>query len=113
MSPRTDTSMTAGLAALSQGHDQEAIQIFEIFCRNAVLNSREHLQAQMHLAKIYQNLGQHEQSIALCQELLICPNAQVQIWAQQVLKSLGITEFGEKDLEPELDEAMDLETAEL
>lgn len=112
MSP-TVTSMEAGLIALKHGQDQEALQIFEIFCQNAVPNSREHLQAQMHLAKIYQNLGQNEQSIALCQQLLICPNAQVQIWSQQVLKSLGITEFGEKDLEPELDEEMELETAEI
>jgi Tfp pilus assembly protein PilF len=109
---RTAISMAAGLAALTQGQDQEAIQIFEIFCQSAVPNSREHLQAQMHLAKIYQNLGQNEQSIALCQQLLTCTNAQVQIWAQQVLKSLGVTEFWEKDLEPELDEEMELETAE-
>ena len=108
---RTATSMTAGLAALSQGQDQEAIQIFETFCQNAVPNSREHLQAQMHLAKIYQNVGQHEQSIALCQQLSTCTNAQVQIWAQQVLKSLGVTEFLEKGLE-QVEEEMELETAE-
>jgi len=101
--------MTAGLAALSQGQEQEAIQIFEIFCQNAVPNSREHLQAQMHLAKIYQNGGQHEQSIALCQQLLICNNAQVQIWAQQVLKSLGVEDFLENELEQE---EVELETAE-
>ena len=75
--------MAAGLVALKQGQDQEAIQIFETFCQNAMSNSREHLQAQMHLAKIYQNLGQNEQSIALCQQLRTCTNAQVQIWASR------------------------------
>ena len=103
----TATSMAAGLEALNQGQDQEAIQIFETFCQNAVPNSREHLQAQMHLVKIYQNLGQNEQAIALCQQLLTCPNAQVQIWAQQTLKSLGVRGFEGK----ELDKEMGLETA--
>jgi hypothetical protein len=104
--------MEAGLQALKQGQDQEAIQIFETFCQNAVPNSREYLRAQMHLVKIYQNLEQKEQAIALCQQLLICPNAQVQIWSQHVLKSLGITEVGEKDLEPELNEEIGVETVE-
>jgi lipopolysaccharide biosynthesis regulator YciM len=85
----TAISMEAGLEALNQGQDQEAIHIFEIFCQNAVSHSREHLQAQMHLVEIYKNLGQTEQAIALCQELLTCPNAQVQIWAQQTMKGLA------------------------
>lgn len=105
------SSMEAGLKALNQGQDQEAIQIFEMFCQNAAPNSREHLQAQMHLVKIYQNLGQNEQAIALCQQLLTCTNAQVQIWAQQIMKRLGVPEFGEKAAENELDEEMELETA--
>lgn len=113
---RTTTSMKAGLAALNQGQDQEAIQIFETFCQNAVPNSREHLQAQMHLVKTYQNLGQNEQAIALCQPLLICTNAQVQIWAQQTMKSLKVTEkelevteFEEKEAEKGLDEEIGTE----
>lgn len=97
----TATSMETGLEALDQGQTQEAIQIFETFCQNAVPNSREHLQAQMHLVKAYQNLGQNEQAIALCQQLLACPNAQVQIWAQQTMKSLGIEGSEEKELDEE------------
>ncbi|NJR39579.1 MAG: hypothetical protein HC781_13140 [Leptolyngbyaceae cyanobacterium CSU_1_4] len=89
----TPTSMAAGLQALKQGQAHEAIQIFETFCQKAVPNSREHLQAQMHLVKIYQGLEQNEQAIALCQPLLTCPNAQVQIWTQQTLKGLGVTEL--------------------
>jgi tetratricopeptide (TPR) repeat protein len=106
---RTATSLDAGLEALNQGRNQEAIQIFETSCQNAVLNSREHLQAQMHLVKIYQNLGQKEQAIALCQQLLICPNAQVQIWTQQTLKGLGVNVFEEKEVEQELGKEMGLE----
>ncbi len=107
---RTATSMETGLEALNQGQEQEAIQIFETFCQNVVPNSREHLQAQMHLVKIYQNLGQNEQAIALCQHLLICTNAQVQIWAQQSMKGLKVREFGEKEAGKEPDEEMRLET---
>jgi lipopolysaccharide biosynthesis regulator YciM len=91
--------MEAGLEALNQGQDQEAIQIFETFCQNAVPNSREHLQAQMHLVKTHQNRGQMERAIALCQVLLDCPNAQVQIWAQQTMKGLGIVETIEETAE--------------
>jgi lipoprotein NlpI len=98
--------MAAGLEALNQGQDQEAVQIFEIFCQNAVPNSREHLQAQMHLVKIYQNLEQNEQAIALCQQLLICTNAQVQIWAKHTMKGLGVTEFEKKEAAKELEEEM-------
>lgn len=87
--PLTTPLIESGLKALNQGQNQEAIQIFETFCQNAVPNSREHLQAQMHLVKTHQSLGQTERAIELCQELLDCPNAQVQIWAQQILKGLG------------------------
>jgi len=96
--------MEAGLEAINQGQAQEAIQFFETFCQNAVPSSREYLQAQMHLVKVYQNLARNEQAIALCQELLTCPNAQVQIWAQQTMKSLGVKESEEKELEKGLDE---------
>lgn len=96
---RTATSMEAGLEALNQGQEQEAIQIFKTFCQNTVPHSREHLQAQMHLVKIYQNLGQTEQAIALCQQLLNSPNAPVQIWTQQTLKGLRTTEFDKQEME--------------
>jgi hypothetical protein len=97
--------MEAGLEALNHGQEQEAIQIFETFCQNAVPNSREHLQAQMHLVKTHQNMGQMTQAIALCQALLDCPNAQVQIWAQQTMKGLGAVETAEPETdEPETDE---------
>jgi lipopolysaccharide biosynthesis regulator YciM len=90
--PLISTSMDAGLEALRQGQDREAIQIFETFCQNAVPESREHLQAQMHLVKTYQNLGENERAIGLCRELLECSNAQVQIWARQTMKGLGEVE---------------------
>jgi hypothetical protein len=101
--PLTPTSMEAGLEALNHGQEQEAVQIFETFCQNAVPNSREHLQAQMHLVKTYQNLGQNERAIALCQELLVCPNAQVQIWAQQTMKGLGVEGTVEETVEESLE----------
>jgi tetratricopeptide (TPR) repeat protein len=85
----TAVSMEAGLEALNQGRDQEAIAIFESFRQNSDPDSRDHLQAQMHLVKTYYGLGQAERAIALCQELTICANAQVQIWAQQIMKGFG------------------------
>lgn len=103
---RPAISMEAGLEALKEGQDQEAIQIFETFCQNVVPNSREHLQAQMHLVKIYQNSGQIGQAITLCRQLLTSTNAQVQIWAQHTLKSLGVMESEQKS-----EEKMGLETA--
>jgi lipopolysaccharide biosynthesis regulator YciM len=90
--PLIPTLMESGLEALEQGQDREAIQIFETFCQNAVPDSREHLQAQMHLVKTYQNLGENERAIGLCRELLECSNAQVQIWARQTMKGLGEVE---------------------
>jgi lipopolysaccharide biosynthesis regulator YciM len=94
--PLTSTSVEAGLEALHQGQNEEAIQIFETFCQNAVPDSREHLRAQMHLVKTYQNLGQSERAIGLCQELLECSNAQVQIWARQMMKGLDEVEEAEE-----------------
>jgi lipopolysaccharide biosynthesis regulator YciM len=99
--PLTSTSMEAGLEALHQGQDREAIQIFETFCQNAVPDSREHLQAQMHLVKTYQNLGENERAIGLCRELLECSNAQVQIWARQTMKGLGEVDMEEEEAEEE------------
>jgi lipopolysaccharide biosynthesis regulator YciM len=108
--PLISTSMEAGLAALHQGQDQEAIQIFETFCQNAVPDSREHLQAQMHLVKTYQNLGENERAIGLCQALLECANAQVQIWAQQTMKGLGgVEEVKESEEVEEAEEAVSVE----
>jgi hypothetical protein len=88
----TAISMAAGLEACHQGRDPEAIEIFQSFCKQAEPGSREFLQAQMHLVKAYQRLEQTTEAIALCEELTICANAQVQIWAHQTLKELTAPE---------------------
>ena len=77
-----------GLNALRQGQNQEAISILEAFCQCQPDDPRDYLQAQMHLVAAYQNVGQLEQAIALCQQLITADNAQVQIWAQILLPKL-------------------------
>jgi hypothetical protein len=87
--------LEAGLSALSQGQYSEAIGILEAFCHdcalNAQLTSRDYLRAQMHLIEIYGQHGQTERALNLCQQLTACDHAQVQIWAEQRLKTMTLT----------------------
>lgn len=87
--------LEAGLSALSQGQYPEAIGILEAFCHDCALNahptSRDYLRAQMHLVEIYGQHGQAERALSLCQQLTTCANAQVQIWAEQRLKTMTLT----------------------
>ncbi|MCU0571041.1 MAG: hypothetical protein MUF49_31305 [Oculatellaceae cyanobacterium Prado106] len=85
-------SLETGLEALKQGKSETAIEIFEAFCQNVSSDSRDFWQAQMHLVKTYQDNQQMERAIALCSQLCACPNAQVQIWAQQMMKDLNKSE---------------------
>jgi hypothetical protein len=93
----SSVSLEAGLAAIQQERHQDAISILEAFCHDCAANAqwtnRSYLQAQMHLVKTYSCNAQIERAIVLCQRLTACDNAQVQIWAQQTLKTLGIGEI--------------------
>lgn len=88
----SSVSLDTGLAALSQGRYQEAIGNLEAFCHDCAIEaktaSREYLQAQMHLVKVYEQQGYPDRAISLCYKLSSCANAQVQIWAQQSLKNM-------------------------
>ena len=77
------------LAALKQQRYAEAVTILEDLCQDAnQLPSSEHKQAQMALVKAYQRAGQLEAAIALCEDLTLNGDLQVQSWAQQALPSL-------------------------
>ena len=78
----------AGRDALQQGRYQEAVQSLEEFCRHLTDADRDYLQAQMCLVKAYQRNDQLQQAIALCQQLAMHSNSQVNSWACLMLKSL-------------------------
>ncbi len=77
------------LQALRERQYAEAVILLEEFCQGeARPQSQAYLQAQMALVKAYQQNGQLEQAIALCQTLTQNQNLQVQTWAQQALPQL-------------------------
>lgn len=88
----SSASLESGLAALEQGQYQAAIGSLEAFCHDYAVSdqtaSRDYLRAQMHLIKIYEQIGQTKRAEILCHQLAVCANAQVQIWAQQRLKAM-------------------------
>lgn len=85
-------SLEAGLSAIAQGQYPEAIGILEAFCHDCAVNaqttSRDYLRAQMHLIEVYEQNGQAERALNLCQQMTTCANAQVQIWARQRLTTM-------------------------
>jgi DNA-binding SARP family transcriptional activator len=85
-------TLQAGLEAFQQARYLEAISLLEAFCQSCSIseqdNSRDHWRAQMYLIETYQRAGCLEQAEQLCQQLSQCPNAQVQIWAQQKVQKL-------------------------
>jgi hypothetical protein len=86
--------LETGIAALQQQQYQEAIGSLEAFCHDCATQSqlgRDYLRAQMHLISTYEQQGQRDRALTLCQNLTQSANAQVQIWAEQKLKSLHLT----------------------
>jgi Zn-dependent protease with chaperone function len=82
-------SLQAGLDALKQGRNRDAVQILKQFCQYYTqAGSKEYLQAQMGLVKAYHRNGETEKAIALAKELTTQENPQVSGWAQQVLQTL-------------------------
>jgi len=88
----SSTALETGIAALEQQHYAIAIGLLEAFCHDcavkAELDSRDYFRAQMHLIAVYEQQGQLDRAITFCRNLLNCPNAQVQIWANQKLTHL-------------------------
>ena len=82
-------SLQAGLDALKQGRNRDAVQILKQFCQYYTqAGSKEYIQAQMGLVKAYHRNGETEKAIALAKELTTQENPQVSGWAQQVLQTL-------------------------
>ncbi|MBW4641639.1 MAG: M48 family metalloprotease [Goleter apudmare HA4340-LM2] len=82
-------SLQSGLDAFQQGRYQEAVQLLEQVCRNAVdQTSSDYLTAQMWLMKSYQGTGDIEKATILCQKLLMSNNPQVRSWAEQARQTL-------------------------
>ena len=88
----SSTALETGIAAVEQQHYAIAIGLLEAFCHDcavkAELDSRDYLRAQMHLIAVYEQQGQLDRAITFCRNLVNCPNAQVQIWANQKLTQL-------------------------
>ena len=81
-------SIQAGLTALKLGKLSDAIAIWENISHNQPAQSREALQAQMHLVQAYAQIGDRDRARTLCQQLINCTHAPVQIWAKQTLRNL-------------------------
>jgi hypothetical protein len=107
----SSVSLEAGLAAIQQERHQDAISILEAFCHDCAANAlwadRNYLQAQMHLVKTYARNAQIDRATVLCQRLATCENAQVQIWAQQTLKTLDVEATPTDEPSDEFSEQLD------
>ncbi|MDX2230061.1 MAG: M48 family metalloprotease [Leptolyngbyaceae cyanobacterium bins.349] len=80
--------MQAGVEALQQKRYSDAVQALEQAGAQAAPNSKEAFQTQMWLVRAYQENGQGQQAIALCNQMAASPYPQVQTWAQRILPRL-------------------------
>jgi hypothetical protein len=88
----SSAALETSLVALKQQQYAKAIGLLEAFCHDRALEAqldRDYFRAQMHLIAVYEQQEQLDRAVALCRNLLHCPNAQVQIWAQQKLTMLA------------------------
>lgn len=77
-----------GVAALKQKRYAEAVAALELGCSHLAPTSKAYTQAQMWLVRAYQENGQTEAAIALCQQLATSTIPQVQTWAHNSLVRL-------------------------
>ncbi|MEH2216464.1 MAG: hypothetical protein V7K72_04870 [Nostoc sp.] len=77
--------LNTGYQALTKKRYQEAIRALNIFCKAASPDTNEYLKAHNLLIKAYQENGQINQAIALCQQLLLNEHEQTRRWARQLL----------------------------
>ncbi len=81
-------SLRAGLAALKQGNPETAIAHLEQIAAKSQTPTRL-LQAQMGLVVAYEQTGQIQQAIALCQTLHHSQDDRVREWATKMLSGFG------------------------
>jgi len=86
MSSPSEALQTA-LQCLKQGRYREAIQILEPLSQDSsTATSQDYLQAQIYLIRAYQQSGQRDRALSLCQKLVVSEHPQVRDWAQQTLR---------------------------
>ncbi|MEH1766785.1 MAG: molecular chaperone DnaJ [Nostoc sp.] len=79
-----------GMTACKEGRYPKAIKYLEDYCQSCTeRNSKDYIQAQMWLIKVYKIVGQLERAIALCQLLSNHTHPQVQTWATKTLPMLS------------------------
>ncbi|MHC5598217.1 MAG: molecular chaperone DnaJ [Nostoc sp.] len=82
--------LTEGMTACKEGRYPKAIKYLEDYCQGSTdRNSKDYIQAQMWLIKVYKIVGQLERAIALCQLLSNHTHPQVQTWATKTLPMLS------------------------
>ncbi|MCC5622836.1 molecular chaperone DnaJ [Nostoc sp. CHAB 5715] len=81
---------TKGIIACKKGRYPKAIKYLEDYCQGCTdRNSKDYIQAQMWLIKVYKIVGQLEKAIALCQLLSNHTHPQVKTWATKTLAMLS------------------------
>jgi len=80
--------LQAGMEALQQQRFPDAVQFLTTCCDQSVPGSKDYYQAQMYLVRAYQDNGQAEAAIALCQQMLSAEVPQVRTWAERTLPRL-------------------------
>lgn len=79
-----------GIIACKEERYPKAIKYLEDYCQGCKnRNSKDYIQAQMCLIKVYKIVGQLERAIALCQLLSNHTHPQVQTWANKTLPMLS------------------------
>jgi Zn-dependent protease with chaperone function len=87
--------LQAGVEALKQQRFADAVQALTAFCQQTTSRSKEYYQAQMWLVRAYQENGQPDQAIALCQQLATNEHPQVKAWAESTLPLVMATQAGQ------------------
>ncbi|WP_375479767.1 molecular chaperone DnaJ [uncultured Nostoc sp.] len=81
---------TEGIIACKEERYPKAIKYLEDYCQGCTdTNSKDYIQAQMWLIKVYKMVGQLERAIALCQLLSNHSHPQVKTWATKNLPMLS------------------------
>jgi hypothetical protein len=78
-------AINTGYEALTKKRYKKAIQALKIFCQAASPATKQYLQAHKWLIKAYQENGEINQAIALCQKLLINEDEATRKWARRLL----------------------------
>jgi Tetratricopeptide repeat len=82
-------SLKAGKAALLRKHYTEAIAILSEYSQECTdRTSKDYVQAQIWLVSAYKKTGRADKAIAICEQLEISADAQLQKWAQKSLITL-------------------------